>query len=111
MKIIDAIKNAFSTLRDFITGTNAIATQYGPQIREFVVATAEDLEQWIPDHGFGNIKLMAFDGALKIFVDTLKEKDGATEDDAQGIWKLAHFFLDGYVASQKAKGAWKAAQP
>ncbi len=107
MSILEKIKQVFTAVDEFITGTNNIVGKHGPEVKEFVIDTAEKLEQWIPDHGFGDVKLMAFDGALKIFVDVIRERESTTDAEAKGIWELAHFLLNGYVASQKAKGAWK----
>lgn len=101
-KISTAIARAFAVLNSVITRTNTIAKSYGPQLREFVVDTAEELEKAIPDSGFGNLKLMMFDGALKVFVDAMKEQEEMRDEEMNGIYEFAHFLLEGYLAAKKA---------
>lgn len=102
-RIGNALNKAFNRVKAILTRVDTAATRYGPQLREFVITTADELERLIPDHGFGNVKLMAFDGALKVFVDIMKEDGEAKDEDVAGIWEFAHLILEGYIAAKKAK--------
>lgn len=101
-KISAAISKAFTVLRDVLTKTNDLAKKYGPQLREFVISTADELEKAIPDSGFGNVKLMMFDGALKVFIEAMREQEEVPDKDMGAIYEFAHFLLEGYLASKKA---------
>ena len=102
MSIIERLRTAFAGVKAVIQQTAAIAIKYGPELRLFVIETAEELSILIPDHGYGNVKLMAFDMALKIFLDQLKAT-GADDKEIKGVWDLAHVLLEGHVAAKKAR--------
>lgn len=106
-KIGRALTKAFTVIRGVFSAVEGAASKYGPQLREFVVTTAEDLERIIPDSGFGNVKLMAFDGALKVFIDAMKEEGEVRDEDVPAIWEFAHLLLEGYLAAKKAKNSVK----
>lgn len=107
---INKVLNILSSIFSFINGANRVAKERTPAIREFVITTADQLEQWIPDGGMGSVKLAVFDGALKVFVDTLKQEENVSEEESSGVWDLAHFILEGYIAGKKAKETLDAAK-
>lgn len=102
-KVSSAISRAINALKELLTRTNTIAAKYGPQLREFVINTADQLEQAIPDSGMGNVKLAMFDGALRVFVQVMREEENIPDEEMAGIFQFAHFILEGYLATKKAK--------
>lgn len=102
-KIAELVVKVLDVVGDIFRKTNEKATVIAPQLREFVVTTSNTLEEWIPDSGFGSTKLAAFDGALKIFIDELEKSGEIKREDFSGVWQLAHVFLEGYLAAEKAK--------
>lgn len=80
--------------------------QYAAKLRPFVITTATELEALIPDNGMGNIKLLAFDQALKIFI-AASDMPANASDEGGPVWSVAHWLLEAYLAAQKAKAAIK----
>lgn len=103
--MIEAFTRIIAKIRkgmDFLGGV----IQYAAKLRPFVVTTATELESLIPDSGLGNIKLLAFDQALKIFV-AATDMPAKDADEGGSIWTVAHWLLEAYLAAQKAKAAVK----
>ena len=84
---------------------------YAAKLRPFVVATASELESLIPDNGMGDVKLLAFDQALKIFVAASADFDGKEVRQGDSLWTVAHWLLEAYLAAQKARATVRAASP
>jgi hypothetical protein len=84
---------------DFLT---ALA-KYAATLRPFVIQAATELEQLIPDSGMGNIKLAAFDQALKIFVASSSQIDAPDVEEGAPIWIVAHWLLETYLSAQQAR--------
>lgn len=77
--------------------------RYAAKLRPFVVSTAVELEALIPDSGMGNVKLLAFDQALKVFVAASADFDADDVEEGGDIWTVAHWLLEAYLAAQKAR--------
>ena len=106
-RIGNALSRVFGFVRTVFNATNKAAGRFAPVLREFVVETADRLETLIPDGGMGNIKLMAFDGALKLFVDEMRKEGELDDEEVGGVWEFAHVLLEGHLAAKKAAEKFK----
>ena len=102
-KILGVLKRGF----DF---GQALAL-YAGKLRPFVMTTAAELEALIPDSGMGNIKLLAFDQALKVFVAATADFDGKDVQEGDSLWTVAHWLLEATLAAQKARAAVRVTAP
>lgn len=109
MSIFEKVRSAIQSVIGFFSTLNDLGAKHSQEIREFVIETADELERWIPDSGFGNVKVMAFDAALKVFLEVMQEDNDLSNEEAAGLWRLAHVLLTGYIAGEKAKHNWDAA--
>ena len=106
----DFFKNVVAVLkRGFDFGAGIV--KYAAKLRPFVVSTASELEDLIPDSGFGDLKLIAFDQALKIFVAVSADFPEQDVEEGGTIWTVAHWLLEAYLSAQKMRAALKIEKP
>jgi len=84
---------------------------YAAKLRPFVVTAAKELDALIPAGGMGDVKLMAFDEALKVFVAANADFDHKAVAIGDNLWTVAHWLLEAYLSAQKALAAVTAAAP
>jgi hypothetical protein len=102
-KVVGVLKRGF----DF----GQALVRYAGKLRPFVLTTAAELESLIPDSGMGNIKLLAFDQALKVFVAASSDFEEQDVQEGDTVWTVAHWLLEVYLAAQKARAAVRVTAP
>lgn len=98
-KFFESVRKVLQGGWNFVVGVH----KYAAKLRPFVVVTAQELEALIPDSGMGNVKLLAFDQALKVFVAASSDFDEEDVEEGGQLWTVAHWLLESWLAAQRVQ--------